>query len=83
MIVAAALLLACLIPVSAASVEFKDVSGHWAEEYILQAGERSLVQGYNGLYRPDDTMTITTVISKHLLPLWLLKMKHVSRLARR
>ena len=63
MIVAAALLLACLIPVSAASVEFKDVSGHWAEEYILQAGERSLVQGYNGLYRPDDTMTRAELVT--------------------
>ena len=57
MIMAAALLLACLVPVSATGVAFKDVSGHWAEEFILQAGERSLVQGYNGAYRPDDSMT--------------------------
>ena len=63
MIVAAALLLACLIPVSAADAAFKDVSGHWAEEYILQAGERSLVQGYNGLYRPDDTMTRAELVT--------------------
>lgn len=63
MIVVATLLLACLIPVSAAGVEFKDVSGHWAEEYILQAGERSLVQGYNGAYRPDDSMTRAELVT--------------------
>lgn len=57
MILTAALLLACLVPVSAAGVTFQDVDGHWAEAYILQAGERSLVQGYNGSYRPDDSMT--------------------------
>lgn len=59
----AAVLLACLIPVSAAGVTFSDVSGHWAETYILQAGERSLVQGYNGLYRPDDSMTRAELVT--------------------
>ena len=62
-IMAAALLLACLVPVSAADASFKDVSGHWAEEFILQACERSLVQGYNGLYRPDDTMTRAELVT--------------------
>lgn len=39
------------------SVEFKDISGHWAETYIRQSAELGLVEGYEGLYRPDDTMT--------------------------
>lgn len=58
-----AIMLACMIPVSAANVTFQDVTGHWAEEYILQAGDRSLVQGYNGLYRPDDSMTRAELVT--------------------
>ena len=42
---------------------FKDIADHWAEEYILQASERKLVQGYNGLYRPDDSMTRAELVT--------------------
>ena len=38
-------------------VDFTDISGHWAEDYINQAAEAGLVEGYLGLYRPNDTMT--------------------------
>lgn len=38
-------------------VEFTDISGHWAENYIRQSAEMGLVEGYEGRYRPDDTMT--------------------------
>lgn len=38
-------------------VEFTDISGHWAESYINQSSEAGLVQGFEGKYRPDDTMT--------------------------
>jgi len=58
-----AILMACLVPVSATGVTFNDVTDHWAEQYILQAGERSLVQGYNGLYRPDDSMTRAELVA--------------------
>jgi len=37
--------------------EFHDVSGNWAEDYIKQAAELGLIEGYQGLYRPNDTMT--------------------------
>lgn len=37
--------------------DFTDVSGHWAEGYILQAVDLQLVEGYMGKYRPNDTMT--------------------------
>lgn len=37
--------------------EFTDVSGNWAEDYIKQAAELGLIEGYQGLYRPNDTMT--------------------------
>lgn len=37
---------------------FTDISGNWAEEYILKAAELKLVEGYgNGLYKPDEPMT--------------------------
>lgn len=36
---------------------FLDVSGHWAEEHILRAAQQSLILGYNGYCRPNDTMT--------------------------
>lgn len=36
---------------------FLDVDGHWAYDYIEEAADRGLIQGYKGLYRPDDTMT--------------------------
>ncbi len=60
---AAAIFLVSMVPASAAGVSFKDTSGHWAETYIVQAGERSLVQGYNGQYRPDDSMTRAELVT--------------------
>ena len=36
---------------------FTDVTGHWAESFIDDAANRGLIQGYQGLYRPNDTMT--------------------------
>lgn len=36
---------------------FSDVSGIWAESFINDAANRGLIQGYQGLYRPNDTMT--------------------------
>lgn len=37
--------------------DFTDVSGNWAELYIRQAAGMGLVEGYQGKYRPNDTMT--------------------------
>lgn len=42
---------------AAEAQDFTDVSGHWAEGYILQAVDMQLVEGYMGKYRPNDTMT--------------------------
>ncbi len=38
-------------------VEFTDVTGHWAESFIRQSAAIGLVEGYQGKYRPNDTMT--------------------------
>lgn len=62
-ILAAVIFVACQVPAFAAGPAFKDVEGHWAEAYILLAGEEALVQGYNGLYRPDDSMTRAELVT--------------------
>jgi len=49
------------------ALDFKDISGHWAEKYINQSANLGLVEGYEGLYRPDDTMTraeFVTILSR-------------------
>ena len=38
-------------------VDFSDIASSWAEDYIVEANARGLVYGYNGVYRPNDTMT--------------------------
>ncbi len=38
-------------------IEFKDISGHWAEPEILKAASLGWVEGYNGSYRPNDSIT--------------------------
>ena len=37
--------------------QFDDVSGNWAEEYIMEAAERGIVVGDKGHYYPNDNMT--------------------------
>ena len=36
---------------------FYDVSGNWAEDYIYEVASQGLIVGYQGLYRPNDSMT--------------------------
>lgn len=36
---------------------FSDISGHWAEHYILRCHERGWLKGDNGKFRPEDSMT--------------------------
>lgn len=42
---------------------FTDISGHWAQSSIEQAYQRQLVKGYNGLYRPDDSMSRAEMVT--------------------
>ena len=39
------------------ALPFKDIKGHWAQAQIAEASEKNIVSGYEGLYRPMDTMT--------------------------
>lgn len=58
-----AILAAMMCPIFATEIAFKDTTNHWAEEYILKAAERKLVQGYNGFYRPNDRMTRAELVT--------------------
>lgn len=40
-----------------AFVAFRDIAGHWAEDEILEAASLGWVEGYEGYYRPDDSIT--------------------------
>lgn len=44
-------------------VLFSDISGHWAESYINEAGTAEWIVGYNGLFRPDDNITRAEVMT--------------------
>ena len=54
-------------------VFFSDTSGHWAEREIIIAANNGWVEGYNGLFRPDDYISraeAMTLINRvlHRLP---------------
>ena len=63
LLLAVTLLITSLLPASVYAVSFTDVSDHWAESYITQAADRQLIQGYNGKYNPDDSMTRSQLVT--------------------
>jgi methionine-rich copper-binding protein CopC len=39
-------------------VQFKDLSGHWAEDVVLKLAARGIISGYpDGTFRPDNNVT--------------------------
>ena len=53
-----ALLLTFALSAGTSAATFRDTSGHWAESTIEKwSGEYDIVRGYNGLFRPDDSIT--------------------------
>lgn len=36
---------------------FTDLTGHWAEDVVMEAVDRGLMKGANGKFRPDDPIT--------------------------
>ena len=63
MFLAVMLVAAYMMTMPVSAVLFEDISEHWAETYITQAAERSLIKGYNGRYRPDDSMTRAELVT--------------------
>ena len=57
-----ALCFALAIP--ALAVEFKDLKGHWAEEYMLDLVERKFLSGYeDGTMRPNESITASETLA--------------------
>lgn len=50
-------------PGGAMAVLFEDAVGNWAESFIQRAAGKGLIQGYNGLYRPNDSMTRAELVT--------------------
>lgn len=51
------------IPSETPAAPFADTTGNWAEGFIQRASAQGLIQGYNGLYRPDDSMTRAELVT--------------------
>lgn len=57
-----AIVLSCLLPVigcsCALAVEYSDISGHWAEDVIIDWSDQNVLYGYpDGTFRPDGNIT--------------------------
>ena len=44
-------------------VKFADIEGHWAEQDILTMAKKGIVQGSNGFYRPEDSVTRAEMVT--------------------
>ena len=46
------------LPISAlATPEYSDVNGHWAKSAITEWSDLGIIQGSDGMFRPDDSIT--------------------------
>lgn len=63
-----ALLLAILIAssgvVEAAQIEFKDISGHWAKDIIIETASKGFINGYeDGSFKPDNMISVKEALA--------------------
>lgn len=45
------------VPYAVMAASYQDTAGHWAETAIDRWSDRGLIQGYDGLFQPDDAVT--------------------------
>lgn len=58
LVLAISIVCSCFPTKQAQAVQFKDISGHWAYEYIIQATNRGLFSGTSKTtFSPDNSMT--------------------------
>lgn len=48
---------ALCVPAFAAQTDYTDTAGHWAESHIDHWSDYGVIQGYNGEFNPDGSMT--------------------------
>lgn len=63
-----ALLLAILIAssgvVESAQIEFKDISGHWAKDIIIETASKGFINGYeDGSFKPDNMISVKEALA--------------------
>ena len=64
LILAAGILCTCFPAKHAQAARFKDISGHWAHDYIIQATERGFFSGTSSTtFSPDKMMTRAMFVS--------------------
>lgn len=63
-----ALLLAILIAssgiVESAQIEFKDISGHWAKDIVIETASKGYINGYeDGSFKPDNMISVKEALA--------------------
>lgn len=63
-----ALLLAILIAssgvVESVQIEFKDISGHWAKDIIIETASKGFINGYeDGSFKPDNMISVKEALA--------------------
>lgn len=50
--------------IEAAQIEFKDISGHWAKDIILQTASKGFINGYeDGSFKPDNMISVKEALA--------------------
>lgn len=57
LLLSAALAFSLLVSPVAAAPAFSDAQGHWAQQAIERWSQQGVIQGFDGAFRPDDTLT--------------------------
>ena len=55
-VLSAALMLSAL-PLASAAAGYSDLDGHWAQQQVEAFSDLGIVQGYDGKFRPNDSIT--------------------------
>lgn len=50
--------------IEAAQIEFKDISGHWAKDIILETASKGIINGYeDGKFKPDNMISVKEALA--------------------
>lgn len=50
--------------IEAAQIEFKDISGHWAKDIILETASKGFINGYeDGTFKPDNMISVKEALA--------------------
>lgn len=50
--------------IEAAQIEFKDISGHWAKDIIIETASKGFINGYeDGSFKPDNMISVKEALA--------------------